>query len=112
MLFILILIGLFSPSVYCDKPLLQELSVPKNLEENQTIRIICPLIRGESVQFEWFKDDKKLIESSKRKLKYGDDSSELIIKSLSIDDLGDYKCFSRNEFGEDIQKISLYFDGE
>ena len=114
MLFNLILVGLFSSSlVNCknNKPLLQELLIPKNLGENQRIRLICALIEGEIVQFEWYKNDKRLYETNGRKMKYGEDSSELIIKSLSIDDLGEYKCLSRNEFGEDIQKVSLYFDG-
>ena len=108
----LIIIGLLCPLVDCDdKPILQELLTTRNLIENQTIRIICPLIHGESVEFEWFKNNEKLRESNKRKIKYGEDSSDLIIKSLSINDLGDYKCVSKNKYGEDSQKISLYFNG-
>ena len=113
MWFILIIIGLLSPLISCnDKPILQELLTTKNLIENQTIRIICPLIQGESVEFEWYKNNEKLTESNKRKIKYGEDSSELIIKSLSIDDLGDYKCVSKNKYGEDSQAVSLYFNGK
>ena len=109
----LLIIGLLSPLANCDdKPILQEILVPKNLVENQTIRLLCGIIKGESVEFEWYKNDKKLTEFDKRKIKYSEDSSELIIKSLSIDDLGDYKCVSKNKYGVDSQIVSLYFSGK
>ena len=106
---------LISPLTLADnlnKPVLQEFWIPKNLAENKTIRLTCALIQGESVNFEWFLNDRKLTENKRRKIKLGDDSSELTIKSLTVDDLGEIKCTVSNTYGRDSQKAQLMFNGE
>ena len=115
-MFLILIFGLLlSPFVSAEsneKPLLQELFIPKNLAENQTIRSICSIERDESSEltFEWFLNDQKLVTNYRRKIKINEDSSELIIKSLSIDDLGELKCTASNKYGQDNQKGLLYFN--
>ena len=112
----LIIFGFFFclNSVYTDenRPILQELFVPKNLGENKTVKLNCNLLQGENVKLEWFLNGKKIDEKlNKRKISFYGESSELVIKFLSIDDLGNYKCVGSNKYGEDVQRISLHFNG-
>ena len=105
---------LISPLTLADnlnKPVLQEFWIPKNLAENKTIRLNCALIQGESVNFEWFLNDHKLEQNSKRRIVQNEESSELVIKSLSVDDIGEIKCIGKNKYGQDSQKMSLIFNG-
>ena len=113
-MFWILILGLLSPFVAAEssnRPLLQELFVPKNLKENQTTRLLCSIIQGEEVDFEWFFNNKKLDQNGKRRIISNEESSELVIKSLSVDDLGDYKCLGKNKYGQDVQKASLVFNG-
>lgn len=103
-------------SVYSNandgKPILQEILLPRNLAVNKTIRLNCNLIDGgQNVKFQWFLNDLQLKSNNRRRIILHDESSELVIKSLSIDDLGDYKCLAINSFGKDEQKVSLNFNG-
>ena len=106
----LILSPLTSGELY-ERPFLQEILVPKNLKENQTFRLLCALTQGESVDFQWFHNDKKLESTNRRKIVFKDDSSELIIKSLSVDDLGEINCIAKNKYGQDVQKVQLLING-
>lgn len=110
---LILLIGL-TPFTFGDetnKPLLQELWAPKNLAENKTVRLNCNLIQGNSVKFEWYLNDQKLESNVKRRIVFNEESSELVFKSLSAHDLGTYRCVAKNEFGEDNQNVSLFFNG-
>ena len=115
MMFIILIFGLtLSPLSFADSnesPLLQELLVPRNLAENRTVKLSCAPIQGESVDFHWYLDDRELDSNSRRKIVSHNELSELVIKSLSVDDLGEIKCIGRNKFGQDIQRVSLVFNG-
>lgn len=95
-----------------EKPRIQEITLPKAIVEGQTVRLNCALIQGGSVNFEWFFNGEKLKESHKRRIKLSEDSSELIIKQVSIEELGNYQCFVSNRNGEDSQRISLLINGK
>lgn len=95
-----------------EKPLLQEITLPKAIVEGQTVRLNCALIQGGSVYFEWFFNGEKLKENHKRRIKLSDDSSELILKKVSVEELGDYKCLVSNRNGKDAQKVSLLINGK
>ena len=113
-MFWILVLGLLSPFVAAESsngPLLQELFVPKNLKENQTTRLVCSIVQGDAVDFQWFLNDKKLDQNDRRRIVSHEELSELVIKSLSIDDLGDYKCIVQNKYGQDVQKASLVFNG-
>ena len=109
-----LLLPLLSAQLQANNPVvIQEVFVPKNLAQNQTVRLICALLSGEQpVSFEWYFNDRKLIENSNRKIKTGEDSSDLIIKSLSVDDIGRYQCSSSNELGSDRREVDVYFNSK
>ena len=92
---------------------IQEILLPKNLSQNQTVRLICALLRGEQpVSFEWSLNDRKLAENSNQKIKISEDSSDLIIKSLSVNDIGRYQCIASNELSSDRKEVDVFFNGK
>ena len=95
-----------------EKPVIQEITLPKAIAEGQTVRLNCALIQGGSVNFEWLFNGEKLKENAKRRIKLSDDSSELIIKQVSVDEIGDYRCSASNRNGKDTQKVSLLVNGK
>ena len=95
-----------------EAPVIQEIFVSKNLNENATAKLICSLSQGENVQFAWYLNDRKVTENARRKIKLHDGSSELVIKLLSIDDIARYQCEAKNEFGADQKDVYLSFNGE
>ena len=113
-MFWILILGLLSPFAEAEssnRPLLQDILVSKNLKENQTTRLVCSIIQGEEVDFEWYFNDKKLDQNDRRRIASHGELSELVIKSLSIDDLGEYKCVGKNKYGQDVQTASLIFNG-
>ena len=113
MLFIYLFFMAFT-AIYCslnDKnPIIHEILSPKNINLKQE-RLNCDLDQGvQPLTFDWYHNDEKLTDNHKITIKIRDDSAVLIIKSLSVDDLGDYKCVARNKYGEHSQKVSLYFN--
>lgn len=95
-----------------EQPILQEITLPKNLIENQTVKLNCDLIHGDNVEFNWYFNNEKLIENNRKRTKLVDGSSNLLIKHLSIDDIGKYECIGSNEYGQDRKDVDLLFDGK
>lgn len=110
-IFILI-IGLLGPFAFGSEILLQEITLPKNLAENKSVRLICALLQGESVKFEWYLNNQKLEQDVKRRIVLNEESTELVIKSLSVDDLGEYTCIAKNQLSQDAQNVSIFFNGK
>ena len=95
-----------------ELPLLQEIFVPKNLNEHQPIKLNCDLLQGKQpVRLAWLFNGKKLNEDGRIKVKTDEDSASLVIRSLTIDDLGQYECVGSNEFGQHKRQASVYFNG-
>lgn len=109
---IILIIGLLSPSTFGNKILLQEITLPKNLAENKSVRLNCALLQGESVNFEWYLNSQKLEHDERRRIVFHGELSELVIKSLSVDDLGEYTCIAKNQFSQDTQNVSIFFNGK
>lgn len=112
--FLLITAGLLGSSTGADnigRPILHEIVLPKILAENKTIRLHCSIELGESVEFTWYLNGQKLDQDGKRRIINHEESSELVIKSLSIDDLGELQCSASNKHGRDAQKVQLIFNG-
>ena len=84
-----------------DKPVIQEISIPKNLKQSKSVRLNCGILQGElPITFNWFFNNIQItgdqFQKSNEKSNYiittSDTSSDLLIKSLAIDNLGDYRC--------------------
>jgi len=113
MWFVLFLV-LFSPFISAEfdmKPVLQDILVPKNLSENITARLFCSIKKGKNLKFDWYLNNDKLETNDERRIVSHEESSELVIKSLSINDIGEIKCICKNQYGEDVQKAFLLFNG-
>lgn len=96
-----------------ELPFLQEILVPKNLNENQPIKLNCDLLRGKQpVRLDWRFKNKKLEEDGRIKIKADEDSASLVIRSLTIDDVGEYECVGSNEFGQHKRQAIVYFNGK
>lgn len=95
-----------------ELPLLQEIFLPKTLNENQPIKLNCDLLQGKQpVRLDWHFNGKKLDEDSRIKIKTDEDSTSLVIRSLTINDLGEYECLASNEYGQHKRQALVYFNG-
>lgn len=91
-----------------QKPVLQEITLPRRLEENQTIRLNCDLLKGSKpIKFGWFFEDEPVRHDDRLQITYRDDMSSLMIKDLSIEHIGTYKCVARNDQGSDQQTVAV-----
>ena len=92
-----------------DRPILQEILVPRKLAENQNIKLNCDLMQGaKPIQFSWFFNDEPVRESDQLKIDTRrDDASSLIIKSLSVESVGRYRCAATNDHGSDQQTVAV-----
>ena len=114
MWFVLFLV-LFSPFISAEfdmKPVLQDILVPKNLKENQNVRLFCSIKKGKNLKFDWYLNNDKLETNDERRIDSHEDFSTLVIESLSVDDIGEIKCICKNQYGEDTQKAFLLFNGK
>ena len=96
-----------------QKPVLQEILVPRKLVENQTIRLNCDLIQGSKpIRFSWYFNDEPVKESERLQVIVREDDSHLLVKGLSVDSVGRYKCVGANEHGSDQQTVSVYVNSK
>ena len=96
-----------------NQPLLQEIPVPKNINENQIVKLSCDLIQGKQpIKIEWYFKNRKIEDDSKYKIRVTEDFANLMIRSLSIDDLGEYFCLASNEFGNHKRYASVYVNSK
>ena len=95
-------------------PVLQEMFVPRKLAENQTIRLNCDLVQGaKPIRFSWYFNDEPIRESERLEIDARkDDASSLLIKGLSVDSLGRYKCVGMNDHGSDQQTVAVYVNSK
>lgn len=100
------------------KPLIQEIYVPRQLKLAKSVRLSCGTIQGEPpMVFTWsFNNaqiaDKDPFQRSNFIIRTADTNSDLIIKSLSVDNIGLYSCSSSNRHGIDTQNVSILFEGD
>ena len=92
-----------------NRPVLQEITLPRKLVEKQNIRLNCDLMQGSKpIKFSWFFNDEAIRESDKLQVIVGEDQSSLVIRSLSVDSVGRYKCVGANDHGSDQQTVAVY----
>ena len=95
------------------KPILQEFILPRRIVENGNIKLNCDLLQGlKPVQFSWYFNDEVLKENDKLQITVREDSSSLMIKELSVDNNGHFKCLAANSYGSDYQKVSVYVNSK
>ena len=91
------------------RPVLQEISVPRKLAENQNIKLYCNLMQGSRpIHFSWFFNDEPIRESERLQIVVREDESHLLIKGLSVDSVGRYKCVGANHHGSDVQTVAVH----
>ena len=96
-----------------QKPVLQEILVPRKLIENQDIKLNCDLLKGSKpVKFGWFFDDEPIKENERLQIETRRDASSLTIRELSVDSVGKYKCLASNDQGSDQQTATLYVNSK
>ena len=64
--------------------------------ENSTIELDCEVVADPKPTFIWFKNG---IEVNTTYISTSSHSSQMILRDISIDDAGNYTCFSRNVVG-------------
>ena len=97
-----------------QKPVLQEITLPRKLVENQDIKLNCDLLKGtKPVKFSWFFNDEPIKENERLQIDARrDDASSLVIRELSVDSVGKYKCLASNDHGSDQQTANLYVNSK
>lgn len=115
MLFIIYLIDWFvigSTGHVDQKPILQEITIPRKIVENQNIKLNCDLLNRAKSTFSWYFNDELIKENDRIQIIQREDMSSLMITEVSIEDLGIYRCLASNSFGSDQQKISVLFNSK
>ena len=96
-----------------QRPVLQEITLPRKLVESQSIRLNCDLLQGSRpIRFGWFFNDEPVAESERLQVTYRDDVSSLMIRELSVEQIGTYKCVGTNEYGSDQQTVTVQVNSE
>ena len=95
------------------RPVLQEITLPRKVVENQTIRLNCDLIQGtKPIQFSWFFNDQPIQESERLEIETRKVASSLMISQLSVDNVGRYKCVASNDYGSDQQQTTIHVNSK
>lgn len=96
-----------------DKPVLQELAIPRQLKAGQSVKLHCDLVKGKQpIRFAWRLNEKRIENNDDFLVINKDEETSLKISNLSIGHLGVYSCSSSNEYGEDEKQAKLHFDGD
>ena len=96
-----------------QKPILQEILVPRKLVESQIIRLNCDLIQGaKPIRFSWFFNDEPIRESERMEIETRKDASSLMIRELSVNNVGRYKCVASNDYGSDQQQTMVHVNSK
>lgn len=96
-----------------DKPKLQDLTIPKKLEEGEPVKLHCDLVKGKQpVLFKWQFNNKIIENDENYSIVNKEEETTLKIRNLSINHLGNYKCSVSNSYGEDERKEKLYYNGK
>lgn len=90
-----------------DKPNIQDLFASSKVVESKKLFLACQAAGKPSLQFEWFFKNQKIQPDDNVFINHLEDSSLLNIKSMSIDNAGEYTCKVSNSFGSDSKKVHL-----
>lgn len=97
-----------------DQPRIQPLAFPSNVNLGERVTVTCVAAVGRKpFDFVWMHDGKTLANS---KRKYSrvvvDNIVTMTIEQVTAQDVGNYTCAVRNDFGSDIATAALIVEGK
>ena len=83
----------------------------RTVESGDTVRFICGLRRGDSVEFSWTRDGTLLSNDESLKIVNDVDSSVLTIRRANVINAGRYTCIAKNVLSEARESAFLNVEG-
>lgn len=97
---------------YDEKPLIHDLLVPSKLVEGKKFYLTCHLNSGKQpISFAWYHADELVRPSDNIAVVSAEESSQLIIKEMRLQDSGQYVCRVENAYGSDSRSVDLKLNG-
>ena len=81
------------------------LPLPAAIEEGHTILFVCPVSGRPRPQISWLRDGIKIMNSTNHVIF---DSGVLLIRRITIDESGQYRCVAENPAGTKQGGVNLY----
>lgn len=82
------------------KPIIKEPLHDQHVYENSQIQLDCVIVGNPEPEVIWYHNGKPVKESDKLKLLFEGDRCTLILKEISVNDAGNYRCVAINPVGE------------
>lgn len=113
MIWVSLLIFASSAFAALEPPIIQPLSINKNIVEGQKIKLGCTVTSGSvPLKFEWFHNDFQIVSGKEYQIRNAvEDSSDLVINPISTRNSGSYKCVATNVHGMDSTKVEIEIKG-
>ena len=110
-----LLVLLFCKSVLgkIDSPIIQPIPISGNIIEGQKFKLGCTVFSGSTpIKFEWYKNDKKIKPGEEFSIRSNyEDSSDLIINPVRMQNSGLYVCVASNGGGSDSTRVEIRVQG-
>lgn len=94
-----------------EKPVIYDL-VSTKLKEGQKFSLNCILSSGDEVSFDWFLNGKRVAPNENIYINQHEDSSMINVRSMGLDQAGEYRCLASNRFGKDERSTLIKLDGK
>jgi hypothetical protein len=96
-----------------DPPLIQPIPVSGHLVQGQRFKLGCTVFSGSvPMQFEWFRNDRPIVPGKRFTIRSSyDESSDLIVNAIQLEDAGTYKCIVKNSVGSDSTEVAVHVKG-
>lgn len=97
----------------CERPDLYPLMVPQNIGLGDPIDIFCTLRKGSlPVSFTWFLNGQILTDTTNIKITHGPRKSDCSVERLVPENIGNYTCQAKNQYGADNTSVLVYAEGD
>lgn len=110
LVFFILLALLTRSSAGEGKPIIYDL-VSTKLKEGQKFSLNCILSSGDEVQFDWFLNGKRVVPTENVYINQHEDSSMINVRSMSLEQSGEYHCVASNRLGKDDRSAIIRLDG-